>query len=99
MIYWLPKNIPELKAIPVENRKQALKTYGKAIWWRFAMFFLVIFVVLNQLVTNFVAKQFPELGSVVQALLIWLIEIPLLLFLLLPIYCILLRKEIRKKSK
>ena len=86
MIYWLPKNIPELKAMPIENRKQALKNYGKAIWWRFAVVFLIIFVILNQLVTVFVDRQLPELGSVMQALLIWLIEVPLLLLLLLPVY-------------
>ena len=63
------------------------------------MFFLVIFVVLNQLVSVFVAKQLPALGSVMQALLIWVIEVPVLLFLLLPVYCMLLRREIRKKSK
>ena len=99
MIYWLPKNIPELKELPEENRKQALKLHGKAIWWRFAMFFLVVFVMLNQFVTVFVAKQFSEFGSVIQALLIWLIEIPLLLFFLLPIYCILLRRNIKKQKK
>lgn len=99
MIYWLPKNIPELKQMPVENRRRALQIHGKAIWWRFAMFFLVIFVVLNQLVTIFVSNLLPALGSVMQALLIWVIEVPLLLFLLLPIYCILLRKQIRKQSK
>ena len=63
------------------------------------MIFLVIFVVLNQLVSVFVAKQLPALGPVMQALLIWLIEVPLLLFLLLPVYCALLRKAIRKQSK
>lgn len=99
MIYWLPKNIPEIKTMPPEDQKQALKIHGKAIWWRFAMFFLVIFVVLNQMVTVFVAKQLPELGSVMQALLIWLIEVPLLLFFLLPIYCFLLRRNVHKKSK
>ena len=99
MIYWLPKNIPELKEMPEANRKQALKLHGKAIWWRFAMFFLVIFVVLNQLVTVFVEKQLPNLGAVMQALLIWFIEVPLLLLFLLPIYCFLLRREINKRSR
>ena len=99
MIYWLPKNIPELKAMPVENRKQALKNYGKAIWWRFAVVFLIIFVILNQLVTNFVYWQLPELSGVLQALLVWLIEVPLLLVLLLPVYCMMLRREIRKHSR
>jgi uncharacterized membrane protein YhaH (DUF805 family) len=99
MIYWLPKNIPELKAMPVENRKQALKRYGRAIWWRFAMVFLIIFVILNQLVTTLVGRQFPDMGAVMQALLIWLIEVPVLLVLLLPVYCMLLRRQIRKDSK
>ena len=97
MIYWLPKNIPEIKALPEQEQKQALKTYGRNIWWRFAIFFLIIFVFLNQAVTILVYKHLPELGSVMQALTIWIIEIPLLLFLLLPIYCFLLRREVRKK--
>lgn len=99
MIYWLPKNIPELKAMPVEDRKQALKDHGKAIWWRFALVFLIVFVILNQLVTTFVSRQLAELSAVMQALLVWLIEVPLLLFLLLPVYCMLLGREIRKNPK
>ena len=98
MIYWLPKNIPQIKALPDEHRKQALKDYGKAIWWRFAIFFLIFFVILNQLVTVFVARYLPEFGALMQALMIWLIEIPLLLFFLLPIYCFLLMREIKRNK-
>lgn len=98
MIYWLPKNIPELKAMPPESRKQALNVHGRAIWWRFAVIFLLVFVVLNQLVTVLIAKLLPTQSSVIQALLIWLIEVPLLLFLMLPVYCMMLRKQIRKQS-
>ncbi len=96
MIYWLPKNIPEIQVLPEDKKKEALKTHGKNIRWRFALIFLIVFVFLNQSVTVSVANYLPNLGTVMQALVIWLIEIPLLLFLLLPIYCFLLRRDINK---
>ena len=98
MIYWLPKNIPEIKALPEEQKKEVLKTHGKNIWWRFALIFLIVFVFLNQSVTVSVANYLPNLGGVTQALVIWLIEVPLLLFLLLPVYCFLLRRDIGKNN-